>query len=190
MAGGVVGGLIGAGTALAGTITARKNEKRLKKELANAPKYQITDEAKSNQALAKANAFGRDRAIEQAGEDVSRSAENAANQARDVTSSSSALLSTIAQIQGNKNDALRSLGQADAASRQQKLLNLQGVNSDMIDEKDKAWNYNVNMPFQNRVAMYRDKMKYGQDLQSAGAAASAQSFASMGGQKVFGNKST
>jgi hypothetical protein len=112
---------------------------------------------------------------------VSRSAENAANQARDVTSSSSALLSTIAQIQGNKNDALRSLGQADAASRQQKLLNLQGVNSDMIDEKDKAWNYNVNMPFQNRVAMYRDKMKYGQDLQASGAASSAQSFASMSG---------
>jgi hypothetical protein len=75
---------------------------------------------------------------------------------------------------------LRGLAQDDAAMRQQQLLNYQDQNQAMIDEKDKAWNYNTNMPFQNRIAMYRDKMKYGQDLQAAGAASSAQSFSSMG----------
>lgn len=174
--GGIVGGLIGAGTALGGTITERKNRKRLQKELANAPKYKIQDEARQNQTLAKANAFGRDRAIQQAQEDVIQGNENAVSQAKDVTNSTSSLMGTIAQLQGMKNNALRSLAQDDAAMRQQKLLNLQGANEAMLDEKDKAWNYNVNMPFQNRVAMYRDKIKMGQEMQMAGSSASAQSF--------------
>lgn len=157
-----VGGVV---KGVAGGIVANKARKNLNKTLANAPKYNIHAEAKQNQALAKANAFGRDRSIQMAQEDVAQSANNAATQAKDVTNSTSSLLSTISQIQAQKNASMRSLAQDDAQMRQEKMLNLQNANNAMIDEKDKAWNYNVNEPFQNRVAQYRDQFKTAREVQ-------------------------
>lgn len=165
MIGGIIDAVGGVVKGVAGGIVANKARKNLNKTLANAPKYNMMSEAKDNQALAKGNAFGRDRSIQMAQEDVSQSAENAATQAKDVTNSTSSLLSSISQIQAQKNSAMRNLAQDDAASRQEKLLNLQNANSQMLDEKDKVWNYNVNMPFQNRVAQYRDQFKAAREVQ-------------------------
>src|SRR5690606_31354657 len=114
---------------------------------------------------------------------------DAASQARSVSSSSSALLSTIAQINAGRNQQLRGLAQDDAMLRSQRVQNLQNVNQQMIDEKDKAWNYNINMPFQMRVAKYRDQAKVGSEMEMAGVAAQAQTeaaFASSLGSMLGG----
>lgn len=161
-------------SSIAGSIGKRKARKRLERELANAPKYKINEEAYQNQALAKNQAFGRDRSIQMQQENISQDIANAGAQARDITSSSSALLSTVAQLQQSKNQALRGLSQDEAGFQNQKMQQLMNVNNQMIDEKDKRWNYNENMPFQMRVAMYRDQRKAAEEMELAGVAAQAQ----------------
>jgi hypothetical protein len=133
--------------------------KKLKKELANAPKYKIQDEAFQNQAIARANAYGRDRSIQAQQTQLDQDAQNAVSSAKDVTSSTSGLLSTIAAIQANKDQTTRGLAQDEAALQQQKLGTLMNTNQAMIDEKDKEWNYNVNEPYQNRIQALRDRKK-------------------------------
>lgn len=175
---------IGTVAMLVGASREKKNTKKLRNELANAPKYKITDEAFENQAIAKSEAYGRDRSIQMQEQNISQEAANAAGQARDVTSSTSALLNTISQINAAKTQGLRGLAQDEAGLMNQKKQQLMGANNAMIDEKDKAWNYNENMPFQMRVAMYRDKIKSNQEAQMAGLAYEGQTvsaFASMMG---------
>lgn len=175
---------IGTVAMLVGASREKKNTKKLKNELANAPKYKITDEAFENQAIAKSEAYGRDRSIQMQEQNISQEAANAAGQARDITSSTSALLNTISQINAAKTQGLRGLAQDEAGLMNQKKQQLMGANNAMIDEKDKAWNYNENMPFQMRVAMYRDKIKSNQEAQMAGLAYEGQTvsaFASMMG---------
>ena len=180
-----IGTLVG----VIGAIGAKKNQKKLMKELANAPKYSINKEAFENQALAKNQAFGRDRSIQMQQENIAQDVANAGAEARDITSSSSALLNTVAQLQQGKNQALRGLAQDEAGFQNQKMQQYMNVNNQMIDEKDKAWNYNVNMPFQMRVAAYRDKIKANQEQQLAGLAYEGQTvsaFASMMGGMMGG----
>lgn len=159
---------------ISGTRIRKKANKALDRELANAPKYQITQEAFANQALAQSDAFGRDRSIQMAQEDTAQSAANAVGEARNVTNSTSALLQTLATINQSRNQQLRGLSQDEAVLRNQKRQQLYGANAAMIDERDKAWNYNQNMPFQMRVAKYRDQAKVGSEMEMAGVAAQAQ----------------
>lgn len=159
---------------IAGSIGKRKAKKGLERELRNAPKYQINEEAFENQAMAKADAFGRDRSIQMQEENIAQGTADAAAEARDITSSSSGLLNTIAKLQAAKNSALRGLSQDEAGFQNQKRQQLLNVNNQVIDEKDKAWNFNVNMPFQMRVGMYRDQRKASEEMEMAGVAAQAQ----------------
>lgn len=159
---------------ISGTRMRKKANRALDRELANAPKYQITEEAFANQALAQSDAFGRDRSIQMAQEDTAQSAANTIGEAKNVTNSTSALLQTLATINQSRNQQLRGLAQDEAVLMNQKRQQLYGANAAMIDEKDKAWNYNQNMPFQMRVAKYRDQAKVGSEMEMAGVAAQAQ----------------
>lgn len=159
---------------ISGTRMRKRANRNLDRELANAPKYKITEEAFENQALAQGQAFGQDRAIQMAREDASQTAANTAVEARNITNSTSALLQTLATINQSRNQQLRGLAQDDAVLRNQKMQQLYGANAAMTDERDKAWNYNVNMPFQMRVAKYRDQAKVGSEMEMAGVAAQAQ----------------
>src|SRR5690606_27500033 len=67
------------------------------------------------------------------------------------TDSSSALLATVAQLDMNKNNALRGLAQDEASLRSQKTGELYGANAAMIDEKDKAWKQNVYAPWELKL---------------------------------------
>jgi hypothetical protein len=163
-------GLIAAGL---GAIGGRKNKKELEKTLKNAPKYEMQEEAAQNQAIARSEAYGRDAAIQTAESKLEQDASNAVAQAKDVTSSTSGLLSTIAAIQANQTTARQGLAQDEAMLRNQKIQTLMGVNNAMIDEKDKAWNYNVNMPYQMKVASLRDRKKANDELVLAGVEAQA-----------------
>jgi hypothetical protein len=165
--------------AVANLVASRKNQKRLKNEISNRPTYNISDEAYQNQALAKSDAFGRDRSIQMQEQQLDQDAANAAGQAKDVTNSTSGLLSTIAAINSNKESAGRNLAQDEAQLRGQKLNTLMNTNTAMIDEKDKAWNFNENMPHQLRVAALRDKVKYNQEQAAQQFAASSNFMTNM-----------
>lgn len=180
-------------TAAVGALGARKNRKDMDKLLKKAPKYKINDEAFENQNIARAEAFGRDRAIQMKQEQLEQDTANSVSEVKDVTSSTSSLLSAIAAIEANKSDATRALAQDEAALMNQKKLNLMEVNRNMIDEKDKEWNYNVNMPFQMKVAATRDKRKANEELtlkgiesQATTDAAAMESFGNMFGGLMGG----
>jgi hypothetical protein len=140
----------------------RKAKKQVNKLLANRPKYQIADEAFETQASARSQAYGRDRSIQMQQQDVEQNAANAASMARDVSGSTTSLLSTIAAINAGKNDTQRGLASDEAAMQQGKLQNMYAANNAVIDEKDKAWNYNVNMPYQQKLQRANEKLRRAQ----------------------------
>jgi len=125
--------------------------KKIRRQIANMPKYQIQDEAFENQALARVGAFGRDRDMQMASEEIDQSAADAASDAMDVTSSTTDLLGTIAAIQANTTGAQRGLAQNEATLRSQRRAELFAANDAMIDEKDKAWYQNVYAPWDAKL---------------------------------------
>lgn len=133
--------------------------KKMARLIKNRPTYKINDEAFENQNLARSAAFGRDRSIQMQESQMEQDAANAASQAKDVTSSTSGLLSTIASIQANQNAAGRDLATTESSIQRDNLGNLMGANQAMIDEKDKAFDFNVNQPYQNKVQALRDRKK-------------------------------
>jgi hypothetical protein len=165
--------------ALAQTISAKNKQRKLNKEIANAPKYKITDEAYDNQAIAKGEAYGRDRAIQGREAQMDVEAANAITDVKDITTGTSSLLSTIAAIRANQDTNKRALAVDEAALKSQKKAQLLNVNAQMIDEKDKAWNYNENMPYQMKVAALRDRIKFNQEQAAQQFAASSNFMTNM-----------
>ncbi|HTJ52628.1 MAG TPA: hypothetical protein VL443_24400 [Cyclobacteriaceae bacterium] len=159
---------LGTAVSLISEISKDKNSKALKRQIARAPKYTINDEAYQNKAVAEGQAFGRDRSMMMAQQNLEQDAANAANQAKQVTGSTSGLLSTIAAINANKNTNIRGIAQDEASLQNQKIQQLYNVNNQMIDEKDKAWNYNVNMPYQMKIAALRDKIQSNTEMSAKG----------------------
>lgn len=165
---------LGAVTGIAGLFGARKAKKELKNLLANAPKYKIAEEAFQNQDIAKAEAFGKDRDVQMAKEDIDADVAKATGEAKDITTSTSALLSALTDIESSAFGAKRDLGQYEAGTlRRQKIGALYGANQAMIDEKDKEWNYNENMPYQMKVASARDREKFNREMMMRGAESEA-----------------
>ena len=158
-------GLITAGI---GAIGSRKNNKKLNKLLKNAPKYKISDETFENPSIARSRAYGPDRGIQMQMEDLNQSVANAVSEAKDVTSGTSSLLSTIAALQANRDNAMRSFAEMESERRDAKFADLYAANNAVVDEKDKAFEYNQNMPYQMKVAALRDRIKYNQEMMLKG----------------------
>lgn len=133
--------------------------KKINRLLKNRPKYEINQEVFDNQAIARGAAFGRDRSIQMQEEQLEQNAANAAFQAKDVTSSTSGLLSTIASIQAGQSSAQRDLATTEASIQRGNRQDLYGANQAVIDEKDKEFDFNVNQPYQNKVQNLRDRKK-------------------------------
>lgn len=160
---------------------ANKAQKAEQDAINNAPKYQVQDEAYQNKNIAEGQAFGRNRAIQMQQQNISQEAANAGATARDTATGTSDLLSTIAAINSNKNTNLRGLSQDEAQLQQQNVGALYGANNALIDEKDKAWNYNSNMPYQMKIAMLRDKIQFNQQVQQKSTDNAFASAASVAG---------
>lgn len=164
-------GLVAAGL---GAIGSKRNQKKLDKLLKNAPKYNINQEAYDNQALARGAAFGRDRSIQMQQAQQDQQTVDATSAVKEVTNDTSSLLGAIAAIQAGRDVNTRNLASDEAQLQNQKMQQLLTVNNQMIDEKDKAWNYNTNMPFQMKVASLRDRVKANNELLLKGVDAQAQ----------------
>ncbi len=130
----------------------------------NRPKYNINKEAYENQALAKSRAFGRDRSIQTAEENVDRDMATNIGQAKNISSNTGAILDTLSSLGTGAQETKRGLAMNEAQLQNQKFGELYGANSAMIDEQDKAWNYNVNQPYMNKIQALRDQRKFRQEL--------------------------
>lgn len=159
---------LGTAVSLISEISKDKNNKKLSREIANAPKYKINEEAYENQAVAKSQAYGKDRAIMAQEQNMEADAASATNQVKQVSNSTSGILGTLAAINANKNSSRRQLAVDEASLKNQKIQQLYGVNNQMIDEKDKAWNYNTNMPYQMKIAALRDKIQANTEMSAKG----------------------
>lgn len=161
--------------------------------IAARPKYKVDGAYGQNQAMARANTFGRDKAIQGQENNIESDATNAIGTAQDYSSSTSGLLSTLSQITGNKNNALRGLATDEASIQQQKLNQVYGTNKDMAEENDKAWNYNVNEPYQKKLNYLVQKKKTQDEnlfkiLDTVGSLGLGA--ATMGLSNLFGQKAT
>lgn len=153
--------------------------KKLKTLIENRPQYQISDEYYKNQALAQNAAFGRDSAIQQQEQNINQSAVDSVGQAQEVSSSTGSILSTLAAINNNKNNALQDLGVQEGQVNRANRQDYMGSNVALAEEQDKQWNFNVNEPYQNQIQSLRDRKKFRQEalfkvLDTAGAIAGAK----------------
>jgi len=131
--------------------------KKISKQIARMPKYKIQDEAFQNQAIAKSRAFGRDRNIQMQEQNIEQEAAGAAAEAKDITGSTSGLLSTIAAINANKGQTLRGLAQDEAQIQASNVGDLYAQNEAMINEQDKAFNQNEMAPWDAKLRMLQQK---------------------------------
>lgn len=158
-------------------------KKKIERQLNRMPKYGIQDEAFQTQSVARQRAFGRDRDIAMRQEDIEQGAANAANEARNTTSSTADLLGAISAIEAGKGANIRALAQDEQASRAQKTNELYSANQMMIDEKDKAWRQNVYAPYTQKLMYLQERKKRRQALTDAfsGAAIAVGSTAATSG---------
>ncbi len=126
-------------------------KKKINKHLKNMPKYQIQQEAFENVGLATARAFGRPGEVLAAEENIEESGAQALGQAKDITSSTSALLSTLAAIEGGKQSATRQLVGDEASIKSQNVRDLYATKTALAEEKDKAWRQNVYAPWEAKL---------------------------------------
>lgn len=123
------------------------------------PKYQIQPEVTQNQTLGAQAAFGKNPGITQGEQMADQTAAQDVNTAQQYSSNAGTILNTLKAINNNRNQTKQGLAIADANQRTAGRGQLMNANSQAIDEADKAWNYNVNQPYQNRVAAVRDFTK-------------------------------
>jgi hypothetical protein len=126
-------------------------KKRIEKQIKNMPKYQTQQEYDDNVALAASRAFGRPQEIAIAEENLDQSQSDALGNAKDITSSTSSLLSTLAAIEGGKQTAVRNLAQDEASIKSQNVRDLYGAKTALAEEKDKAWYQNVYAPWEAKL---------------------------------------
>lgn len=136
--------------------------------IANRPKYEEADEYRQNQAMAYANLMGRDQGIIQQEENLDQSVADAAGNVLNVSNSTGAVLDTLSGIYDNKNKAFRDLAMDEAAINQAKRAELYGANIARAEEKDKAWNYNTNEPYQLKLESLLGKQKNRRELLAKG----------------------
>lgn len=144
----------------------------------NRPKYNIQpgyaqnqDIAGQNVALAKNTAFGRSRAIMAQEKNIDQNAADTMYAAGNESGSTSALLNTLASVNNSRNTALRGLATDEATIQNANMAQVynqetgqMNANTAMSEEQDKAWNYNVNEPYMNKMNMLVQKKKFRQGL--------------------------
>ena len=123
------------------------------------PVYKLAPEVDQNKALATMGAFGQNAAITQGNAIADQTAAQDVNTAQQYASSTGGILNTLKSINANRNRTKQGLAIQDADMRAQGREGLINTNKDVIDELDKAWNYNVNEPYQNMTKQHTDATK-------------------------------
>lgn len=122
----------------------------------NRPKYTIDPAVAANQALGQQAAFGTNAAISKGQSQADQQEAQDVNTAQNYTSNTGQILNVLRSANSNRNATNQNLSIANSEAQSQGRSQLMGANNAAIDEKDKAWNYNVNQPYQNQVAGNRN----------------------------------
>ncbi len=133
--------------------------KKIQTQINKRPVYQIADEYTQNVDLARSAAFGRDRAIQAQESNIEQQAADDIGVAQDYSNSASSILATLASISGSKNTALRNLAVDESTINRAKMNDLYGANVNMAEEKDKAFEYNVNTPYQKALERIQERKR-------------------------------
>jgi hypothetical protein len=187
--GAAIGGGLGLIKGIFGAVQTAQGTRQLNSLLNNRPQYQISqgyqDAFKTYQSMANSQLPGYDimkGQIDQSG------ARTQANLERGAMSSNQ-LMSGALSSQDKELDAIKNLGLMSAQYRQQQQQNLAGAQQMMGGQQDKAFDYNVNQPWEIRANMAAGKAGVGQQnlfsgLQDIGS--SLQNFAGTNAyMKVF-----
>ena len=134
-------------------------KKRIRNLEANRPKYKISGEAFENKELAKRQAFGEATEITSAKTNLDQNVADATSQATKVSDSGSSLLATLSAINSQKQKSYLGLANQEAAIKSNRLGELYRSNRAMIEERDKAFEYNVAAPYADKLSTLRDQKK-------------------------------
>lgn len=134
-------------------------KKKIDAQVAARPKYNISNQYYDNQAMARNAAFGRDTAIQQQENNLEQESADAIGMAGQYSNSASGILSTLSSISSSKNQALRNLAVDESAIHRQKQQDLYGVNTQLAEEQDKAFEYNVNTPYQQKIERLQESKR-------------------------------
>lgn len=160
----------------------RKADKKVQDLINNRPQYTVNPAYNENQAIAANLAYGRNRAVTNAEANIDQSTASAIEAARNASGTSGSLMQAIVTAGLNKNAALTDLAGQEAQLQQQGLVNLQNANTALAEENDKAWNYNVNEPYQDKLArLALKKQQRQQTLQNVLSLAGTLGGAALGG---------
>lgn len=190
--GGMGFGLSGSGTEMgvgiynivSGWHKTHQSQKQLNGLMGNRPRYNVWSQYYDNLDLAQKNTkmysdltkTNQMPGQQYAEDNLSQNTANTLGQAQMYGTDNPAILAQLAQnaVQ-TQNQGSRDLSMEGAQLRQQNYGNLAGArdeqagaNTALAEEKDKAWNYNTNMPYQLKVQMARDRIKTGQEQTAAG----------------------
>lgn len=124
---------------------------RINRQIRKMPKYRINKEVFDNQNIARSRAYGRDRSVQIAQEDIDAQTAESVGYAKDATSSTAGLLAALADINNNNTQAKRSLAQDEASIQAKNVQDLINVNNMVSEEKDKAWYHNVYSPWDAKL---------------------------------------
>lgn len=138
-------------------------KKKINKLIQNRPKYKVDPSYANNVAIAKSQAFGRNQSIVNAEENIANSTADLAYSAGSQTNSSAGILATINSLSQGQNRSFENLAGQEAGIQQQNIGMLYGANNALAEENDKAFEYNVNEPYQNKLAELRERRKNRQE---------------------------
>ena len=132
-------------------------KKRIKELEAIRPEYEISDEAFETQEIAKRQAFGEVSEITAAKTSLEQSVADTMGQATKISDSGSGLLATLSAISSQKQKSYLGLASTEASIKSQRLGDLYRSNRAMIEERDKAFEYNVAAPYADKLSTLRDQ---------------------------------
>lgn len=189
-------GVVGLGSAVAGAITKRKADKEMKGLLKDRPVYEVQAEYGQNKALAEnvRNMYANlTKSSKTPGQQYAEQQldQNTANTLASASRSGVTNPALLAQMSSSalqsQNQGVNQLNIEGARQRQDNYGNLanatqgvQSANTALAEEKDKAWNYNVNEAYQNRVDAARKKQQFGTELIQKGADMFGGTFSQIG----------
>lgn len=138
--------------------------KKLKKLIKDRPKYEIAEEAYQNQVTAKNAAYGRDNATVNAEQQMAKNTADSMAAAKGVSSSGAGIMALLNSTEASNNAEKVNLANQEAQAQEAGKADLAQANAAMAEEKDKAFDYNVNQPYQNAIQSLRDKKRARQEL--------------------------
>ena len=131
--------------------------KKIENQIAKMPKYKLAREATETQNLARSRAFGRDRAVQMAEENIEAGGAQDVARAQDISDSTSGLLSTISSINANTAGAKRDLSGMESDIQRRNVGDLYDANEAMINEKDKQFYQNEQAPWEAKLRGMQEK---------------------------------